>query len=79
MNKRGAHSPPLIIPASEGYKSFEAIFQPENLVATEDWLTGAGSVGARIITAAPEVEGVMESIERVVKMGICFNIGHRFV
>lgn len=76
MNKRGAHSPPLIIPASEGYKSFEAIFQPENLMATEDWLTGAGSVGARIITAAPEVEGVMESIERVVKMGICFNIGH---
>ncbi|KAL4071283.1 carbohydrate esterase family 9 protein [Scleroderma yunnanense] len=76
MNKRGAHSPSLIIPASEGFKSFEAVFQPENLVATEDWLSGSDAVGARIITAAPEVEGVMESIEEIVNRGICFSIGH---
>ncbi|KAI6046443.1 carbohydrate esterase family 9 protein [Pisolithus marmoratus] len=80
MTKRGAHSPPLIIPASEGYKTFEAIYQPENLVDVEDWLmrddAGQGTVGARIITAAPEIEGVMEAIAEVSKRGICFNIGH---
>lgn len=80
MTKRGAHSPPLIIPASEGYKTFEAIYQPENLADAEDWLmrdgVSQGTVGARIITAAPEIEGVMDAILEVGKRGICFNIGH---
>lgn len=80
MTKRGAHSPPLIIPASEGYKTFEDIYQLENLTDTEDWLmrddAGQETVGARIITAAPEIEGVMEAIPEVRKRGICFNIGH---
>lgn len=34
-------------------------------------------VGVRIITGAPEVEGVMEAISIASKRGICFSIGHR--
>jgi hypothetical protein len=35
------------------------------------------TVGVRIITGAPEVEGVMHAIAKASKRGICFNIGHR--
>jgi N-acetylglucosamine-6-phosphate deacetylase len=81
LAKRGAHSPPLIIPASDGFKTFESTYSPENLADAEDWLMGGDidedTVGVRIITAAPEVEGVMEAISTASKRGICFNIGHR--
>ncbi|KAG6335488.1 hypothetical protein ID866_3595 [Astraeus odoratus] len=80
MDKRGAHSPSLIIPASGGYETFEAVYHPENLADEEDWFmeddTNKEIVGARIITAAPEIEGVMEAIREVTKKGVCFNIGH---
>ena len=36
-------------------------------------------LGVRIITAAPEVEGVMESVGELTKRGIVFSIGHRCV
>ena len=36
-----------------------------------------GSVGVRVITAAPEVEGVGNSIEELTRRGIVFSIGHR--
>lgn len=35
------------------------------------------SVGVRVITAAPEVEGVGSSIEELTRRGIVFSIGHR--
>lgn len=38
---------------------------------------GQDTVGVRIITGAPEVEGVMEAISKASKRGVCFNIGHR--
>ncbi|KIJ18745.1 hypothetical protein PAXINDRAFT_97488 [Paxillus involutus ATCC 200175] len=80
LAKRGVHSPPLIIPASDGFKTFESTYSPENLADAEDWLMGGDidedTVGVRIITAAPEVEGVMEAISTASKRGICFNIGH---
>lgn len=77
LAKRGAHAPPLIVSAPDGFNSFESTYGPENLVEKEDWLMGDDAVGARIITAAPEVEGVMEAISKASKRGICFNIGHR--
>jgi N-acetylglucosamine-6-phosphate deacetylase len=40
---------------------------------------GSGSVGVRMITAAPEVEGVMEAIGALSKRGLVFSIGHRFI
>lgn len=34
-------------------------------------------VGVRIITAAPEKEGVMEAIGDLTKRGVILSIGHR--
>ena len=79
--KRGAHAPPLISDAPDGFSSFESTYGSESLVETEDWLMGGNvdqdTVGVRIITGAPEVTGVMEAIAKASKRGICFNIGHR--
>ncbi|KAF8141201.1 carbohydrate esterase family 9 protein [Boletus edulis] len=80
LAKRGAHAPPLIASAPDGFNSFESTYGWESLVDTEDWLMASGidqdTVGVRIITGAPEVEGVMEAISKASKRGICFNIGH---
>ncbi|KIM82614.1 carbohydrate esterase family 9 protein [Piloderma croceum F 1598] len=77
--KRGAHAPPFLLTAPEGYKSVEKLYGAENLADAEDWLMNQGvlnEVGVRIITAAPEVEGVMESVSELTKRGIVFSIGH---
>jgi N-acetylglucosamine-6-phosphate deacetylase len=84
LAKRGAHAPPFLLTAPNGYKSFEQLYGAENLADAEDWLmnqgtsTGEGEeIGVRIITAAPEVEGVMDSISELTKRGVVFSIGHR--
>ncbi|KAG6828255.1 hypothetical protein H0H92_008643 [Tricholoma furcatifolium] len=76
--KRGAHSPPFLLPAPEGTKTFEDIYGEKNLADNEDWLMAIGSenAGVRMITAAPEVEGVMNAIGELSKRGIVFSIGH---
>ena len=38
---------------------------------------GDEHVGVRVITAAPEVDGVMSSIEELTRRGVVFSIGHR--
>ncbi|KAG9312107.1 carbohydrate esterase family 9 protein [Chiua virens] len=80
LAKRGAHAPPLIASAPQGFQSFESTYGTESLAEMEDWLMGSDTdqdpVGVRIITGAPEVEGVMEAISAASKRGICFNIGH---
>lgn len=38
----------------------------------------SGGVGVRIITAAPEVEGVMEAVNELAKRNVVFSIGHRY-
>lgn len=82
LAKRGAHTPEFLLPASSGFKTFEEIYGAENLVETEDWLMARDgtedAVGVRIITAAPEVEGVKRGVEEAVKRGIVFSIGHRY-
>ena len=85
LAKRGAHAPPFLLTAPEGYKSIEKLYGAHNLADGEDWLMdqglgeGEGVVGVRMLTAAPEVEGVMESISELTKRGIVFSIGHRSV
>jgi N-acetylglucosamine-6-phosphate deacetylase len=85
LAKRGAHAPPFLLTAPEGYKSFEKLYGADNLAVAEDWLMNQGllnnedGVGVRMMTAAPEVEGVMESISELTKRGVVFSIGHRFV
>ncbi|KAM5545115.1 hypothetical protein V8D89_001226 [Ganoderma adspersum] len=78
--KRGAHAPQFLLSAPNGLKSFDEIYGAENLAVTEDWLMAGedqdGSVGVRVITAAPEVEGVGNSIEELTRRGIVFSIGH---
>ncbi|KAI0365927.1 Metallo-dependent hydrolase [Pilatotrama ljubarskyi] len=77
--KRGAHAPQFLISAKEELKSFEDVYGKENLAETEDWLMagdGQDAVGVRVITAAPEIDGVMPSVDELVRRGIVFSIGH---
>ncbi|KAL1945205.1 hypothetical protein VTO73DRAFT_2056 [Trametes versicolor] len=77
--KRGAHAPQFLVPAKEEIKSFEDVYGAENLAETEDWLMAGDTedaLGVRVITAAPEVDGVMSSVEELVRRGVVFSIGH---
>lgn len=76
--KRGAHLPPYLLPASEGVKTFEEVYGADNLVDAEDWTMAGGSqvTGVRIITAAPEIDGVMGVISKLTRRGIVMSIGH---
>ncbi|KAJ4483511.1 carbohydrate esterase family 9 protein [Lentinula aciculospora] len=77
MAKRGAHAPSFLVSAPEGIRSFEELYGAENLADSEDWLMSTGSEnGVRIITAAPEVTGVMSTVGELTKRGIVFSIGH---
>lgn len=80
-SKRGAHAPPFLLSAPEGTKSFEDVYGADNLVNDGDWLKASDghNVGARLITAAPEIDGVMNAIGELSKRGIVFSIGHRCV
>ena len=82
MSKRGAHDPTLVISATGGLKAFEELYGAENLSFTEDWLmtdpAETGRVGVRIITAAPEVDGVLDAVYELTKRGIVYSIGHRW-
>lgn len=81
MTKRGAHNPSLVISAAGGLKTFEEIYGAENMEFTEDWLMSdsveTGRVGVRIITAAPEVDGVLDAVYELTQRGIVYSIGHR--
>uniref|UniRef100_D8Q9U9 N-acetylglucosamine-6-phosphate deacetylase n=1 Tax=Schizophyllum commune (strain H4-8 / FGSC 9210) TaxID=578458 RepID=D8Q9U9_SCHCM len=77
--KRGAHAPSFLQPAPNGLASFKEVYGAENLADAEDWLmTGdhERGLGVRVITAAPEVEGVMSTIAPLSKSGVVFSIGH---
>ncbi|RDX47471.1 Metallo-dependent hydrolase [Lentinus brumalis] len=74
--KRGAHEPQFLLTAKEEIKSFEEVYGADNLTVNEDWLMDDETVGVRVITAAPEVDGVMSSIEELARRGIVFSIGH---
>lgn len=71
------------MPAHERFASFEAVYGAQNLADQEDWLMADGTapdtVGVRIITAAPEIDGVMATVPEVVQRGVVFSIGHRCV
>ncbi|CAK5270180.1 unnamed protein product [Mycena citricolor] len=77
MAKRGAHAPPFLLSAPEGFRSFESAYGSENLLDKEDWLMdNEDQCGVRIITAAPEISGVMDAVEELTKRGIIFSMGH---
>ncbi|KAF8963676.1 carbohydrate esterase family 9 protein [Flammula alnicola] len=77
LTKRGAHAPAYLLPALEGFKSFEDVYGSVNLVETEDWMMpGSQNPAVRVITAAPEIPGVMKAMDELNKRGIVFSIGH---
>ncbi|KAK0468333.1 carbohydrate esterase family 9 protein [Desarmillaria tabescens] len=75
MAKRGAHAPSFLQSAKDGFRSFEELYGAVNLADSEDWLM-TDSVGVRIITAAPEIEGVMQAVSELNKRGVVYSIGH---
>ncbi|CAE6454854.1 unnamed protein product [Rhizoctonia solani] len=66
--KRGAHTSAFLISAPDGISSFEAVYGSTAL----DKHTG----GVRIITAAPELEGVLGSVAPLAERGVVVSIGH---
>jgi N-acetylglucosamine-6-phosphate deacetylase len=79
MAKRGAHAPSFLRSAPSGFKSLEETYGADNLVHSEDWLMNDTdhALGVRIITAAPEVDGVLDSVRDLTDRGVVFSIGHR--
>jgi N-acetylglucosamine-6-phosphate deacetylase len=78
--KRGAHAPLLIRSSPKGFASFEEMYGAENLAFNEDWLSDQDApLGVRIITAAPEIAGVLDAVHELNQRGIVFSIGHRYV
>ncbi|KAJ6491837.1 carbohydrate esterase family 9 protein [Mycena vitilis] len=80
MEKRGAHAPPFLRAAPDGFQSFEEVYGAHNLVDSEDWLMSNNSTdghcGVRIITAAPEIKGVMGAVKELHQRGVIFSMGH---
>lgn len=76
--KRGAHASPFLLSAPEGTATFENVYGFGNLVDKEDWLMAVDgqAVGVRMITAAPEIDGVMNAISELSKRGVIISIGH---
>lgn len=71
--KKGAHQEELLREAEEGIESFEKVYGKENVGhSTKD-----NEELVRMITLAPEVTGVQESISELTKRGIRVAIGHR--
>ena len=63
LTKKGAHTSTYLLAASSGFQSFQDVYGPENLVEANDWMMSADQTPAvRLITAAPEVPGVMETL-----------------
>lgn len=81
MAKRGAHAPPFLRSAPEGIKTIEEVYGANNLAHTEDWMvdTVGDKIGVRIITAAPEVDGILDSVKELTDRGVVFSIGHRYL
>ncbi|KAJ1305852.1 hypothetical protein OPQ81_010577 [Rhizoctonia solani] len=66
--KRGAHTQTLLLSAPDGVSSLEAVY---GRAALEKHVRGV-----RIITAAPEIEGILDSVAPLVERGVVISIGH---
>jgi len=70
----------LIRSPPKGFASFEEMYGAQNLAIKEDWLMEQDApLGVRIITAAPEIVGVLDAVPELDQRGIVFSIGHRYV
>lgn len=74
--KKGAHAQSFLVSAPDRIASFEDVYGVENLKPQQQDENGP-LAGVRVITAAPEVEGVMDSIDALAQRGVIFSVGHR--
>jgi N-acetylglucosamine-6-phosphate deacetylase len=52
----------------------------QNVAIREDWLMGDDApAGVRIVTAAPEINGVLDAVHELHQRGIVLSIGHTYV
>lgn len=65
--KKGAHEQAVFKDAKNGISDFDEVYGPELL---------KGSEAVRIITMAPEIEGVCDVIPDLVSRGITVSMGH---
>lgn len=80
MAKRGAHDPNYIISSPEGVSSFEDVYGASSLSPKSSSMTSVSSeekeYGVRIITLAPELPNVIDSISVLRERGLTISIGH---
>lgn len=77
----------LILTYIGGFTTFESVYGPSALQDQTELTirstNGVSSTSAppfvRMITAAPEIEGVISAIQKLSKRGVVCSIGHRFV
>ncbi|WPG98888.1 carbohydrate esterase family 9 protein [Acrodontium crateriforme] len=72
--KNGIHNLEVLQEATHGFSDLEACYGPENLLPPN--ADGTRNSPITMITAAPEVTGIFESIPTIAKRGICFALGH---
>ena len=70
--KNGIHSPEVLQEAPHGFADFEACYGADNL----PYLGSGKRTPITMITAAPEVLGVMDAIPQITQRGVRFSIGH---
>ncbi|CAE6494007.1 unnamed protein product [Rhizoctonia solani] len=66
--KRGAHTQSLLLSAPDGISSLEDVY---GATALEKHVGGV-----RIVTAAPEIEGILSSVAQLAERGVVVSIGH---
>lgn len=62
-----------LVSAPDRIGTFDAVYGADNLAPQ------TAETGVRVITAAPEIEGVMDSIDALAARGVLFSVGHRYV
>lgn len=65
LKKKGCHPPETFVTAKEGYEKFDEVYGDENLLEN-----------VCIVTAAPEIPGVVNLIPELKLRNITYSIGH---
>ncbi|RUS25784.1 hypothetical protein BC938DRAFT_471672 [Jimgerdemannia flammicorona] len=73
--KKGAHNPNVLSAAPRGITDLDARYGPELAFKKPD-ARGDIERAVRLITIAPELEGLLEAVPELVSRGITVSIGH---
>ena len=83
--KSGAHESDLLLSAPNGWQDVAGVYGEDNLGVHEDWqMLASGehanarsaAAGVRMVTVAPEVDGILDVIAELDKRGVIVSIGH---